>query len=165
MEETGNTLKIRQCRFLSSGVASPEEDNTVWWVPLGVDLGPTETHHEIGSVVLTQKEMTLVLPEKYDFYQLNARKTGVFRVNYTPERLSKLGQAVKKGLIGTGDRIGIMADAGALAASGYGKTSGLLNFIKNFEDEEQYMWVNNVYLIIYYNQLLTVISNLLHIIY
>ncbi|RIA85787.1 aminopeptidase [Glomus cerebriforme] len=139
VDEIENTLRIRQCRFLSSGVASPEEDNTIWWVPLGVDLGPSDPQNEIRSVVLTQKEMTLVLPEKYEFYQLNARKTGVFRVNYSPERLFKLGQAVKKGLLETSDRIGIMADAGALAASGYGKTSGLLSFIKEFENEDQYL--------------------------
>jgi len=104
-------------------------------VLLGVDLGPSDKNHEIGNVILTQKEMTLVLPEKDDFYQLNSRKTGVFCVNYTFERLFKLGKAVKKGMLNTGDRIGIMADAGALVASGHGRTSGLLSFINEFEND------------------------------
>jgi len=42
-------------------------------------------------------------------------------------------------LLETSDRIGIMADAGALAASGYGKSSGLLSFINEFENEDQYI--------------------------
>jgi len=144
VEESANTLKIRQSRFLSSGVVSPEDDTTIWWVPLGIDLGPN-TPDDLKNVVLTQKEMTLRLPENNEFYQLNVRKTGVFRVNYTPERLSKLGKAAKQGLLETSDRIGIIADAGALASSGYGKTSGLLSLIKEFDNEEQYMWVDNIY--------------------
>ncbi|CAG8468881.1 16603_t:CDS:10 [Funneliformis caledonium] len=138
-EPAPDTLEIRQCRFLSTGVISPEEDTTNWWVPLGIDLGP-ETQNDMKSFVLAQKETTLKLSLKTsDFYQLNARKTGVFRVNYTPERLSKLGQAVKLGLLEVSDRIGAIADAGALATSGYSKTSGLLNFIKEFEDEDKYI--------------------------
>jgi aminopeptidase 2 len=141
VEETApKTLRVQQCRFLSTGPVSPEEeDNTIWWVPLGIDLGP-DTPDDLKNVVLTRKEMVLRLPND-DFYQLNFRKTGVFRVNYTPERLSKLGKAVKQGLLDTSDRIGVIADAGALAASGYGKTSGLLSLIKYFENENQYMWV------------------------
>ncbi|CAI2169026.1 4397_t:CDS:10 [Funneliformis geosporum] len=138
-EPAPDTLEIRQCRFLSTGVISPEEDITNWWVPLGIDLGP-ETQNDFKSFVLTQKETTLKFPFKTsDFYQLNAHKTGVFRVNYTPERLAKLGQAVKQGFLNVSDRIGAIADAGALATSGYSKTSGLLNFIKEFEDEDKYI--------------------------
>jgi aminopeptidase 2 len=137
-ESAPNTLKIRQNRFLSSGVANPEDDTTVWWVPLGIDLGP-DTQNDFKSTVLTDRELSLTLPLENDFYQLNVRKTGVFRVNYTPERLSKLGKAVKQGLLDSSDRIGVIADAGALASSGYGKTSGLLSLIKEFDNEEQYM--------------------------
>ncbi|CAG8584761.1 4647_t:CDS:10 [Funneliformis caledonium] len=138
-EPAPDTLEIRQCRFLSTGVISPEEDTTDWWVPLGIDLGP-ETQNDMKSFVLTQKETTLKLPLKTsDFYQLNAHKTGVFRVNYTPERLVKLGQAVKLGFLNVSDRIGAIADAGALATSGYSKTSSLLSFIKEFEDEDKYI--------------------------
>ncbi|CAI2170148.1 17754_t:CDS:10 [Funneliformis geosporum] len=138
-ESAPETLIIKQCRFLSSGVISPDEDTTIWWVPLGVDLGP-DNQSDIKSSVLTKKEITLKLPPRNsDFYQLNARKTGVFRVNYTPERLFKLGQAVRSGLLEVNDRIGAIADAAALATSGYGKTSNFLSFIKEFEGEDKYV--------------------------
>ncbi|CAG8554273.1 15559_t:CDS:10 [Funneliformis caledonium] len=138
-EPTPDTLEISQFRFLLSGVIRPDEDTVNWWVPLGVDLGP-DTQSEIKSSILNQKKITLKLPpRKSDFYQLNARKTGVFRVNYTPERLFKLGQAVKLGLLDVSDRIGAIADAGALATSGYEKTSDFLSFIKEFEGEDKYV--------------------------
>ena len=137
-EPTPNTLKVRQNRFLSSGTANPEEDTTIWWIPLSIDLGPN-IKSDLVTAVLTEREMQLRLPDGNDFYQLNARRTGVFRVKYTPERLSKLGQAVKEGLLETSDRIGVIADTGALASSGFGKTSSLLGFIKEFENEKQYM--------------------------
>ncbi|CAI2171506.1 16013_t:CDS:10 [Funneliformis geosporum] len=138
-EPAPETLEIRQCRFLSSGIIGPDEDTTNWWVPLGVDLGP-DTQSEIKSSILNQKEITLKLPpRKSDFYQLNALKTGVFRVNYTPDRLFKLGQAVRSGLLEVSDRIGTIADAGALATSGYGKTSNFLYFIKEFVFEDKYV--------------------------
>ena len=108
-------------------------------MPLGVDLSP-DTQCDIKFSVLTQKEITLKLPpRKSDFYQLNAHETGVFRVNYTPERLYKLGQAVRLWLLDINDRIEAIADAGALATSGYGKTSDLLSFIKEFEEEDKYV--------------------------
>jgi len=89
-------------------------------VPLGVDIGPT-TPEDFKNIVLTRKEMVMGLPKNTEFYQFNVRKIGVYRVNYTLEHLFKLGKAAAQGLLETSDRIGIIADAGALAASGYGK--------------------------------------------
>ena len=67
-------------------------------------------------------------------------QTGVFCVKYTPDRLIKLGKAVREGgLLDTSDRIGIVADAAALARSGYAKTSSFLSLVNEFETEEKYM--------------------------
>ncbi|CAG8485846.1 13015_t:CDS:10 [Cetraspora pellucida] len=137
-EPANNKLRICQSRFLSTGKLNPDEDNTYWWVPLGISLGH-QFNDEFGSKVLTTKETELDLPHGTEFYKLNSRVTGVFRVNYTPERLAKLGHAVKEGSLDTSDRIGLVADAGALAVSGYAKTSGLLNLINEFDNEDKYI--------------------------
>ncbi|CAG8543698.1 10366_t:CDS:10, partial [Acaulospora colombiana] len=138
-EADSDTLDIRQSRFLSSGVMDSNEDTTTWWIPLGVDLGPN-IKSDVGNAILSEKSKIIKLPNRVeDFYQLNARKTGVFRVNYSPERLAKLGQAVKKNLLETSDRVGLIADAGALSRSGHGKTSGMLSLINEFEGEEKYI--------------------------
>ncbi|CAG8507897.1 5955_t:CDS:10 [Scutellospora calospora] len=133
-----DTLHICQSRFLSTGKPNLDEDKTNWWVPLGIDLGPLSSNGDFGSKVLTTKESELKLPHgAFEFYKLNSHVTGVYRVNYTPERLVKLGHAVKKGLLNTTDRVGLIADAGALAVSGYAKTSGLLSLINEFDCEEK----------------------------
>ncbi|CAG8660596.1 21427_t:CDS:10 [Cetraspora pellucida] len=137
-EPANNKLRICQSRFLSTGKLNPDEDTTYWWVPLGISLGP-QFNNEFGSKVLTTKETELDLPHGTEFYKLNSRVTGVFRVNYTPERLAKLGHAVKEGSLDTSDRVGLVADAGALAVSGYAKTSGLLNLINEFDNEDKYI--------------------------
>ncbi|CAG8795835.1 15968_t:CDS:2, partial [Dentiscutata erythropus] len=137
IELPDDTLHICQSRFLSTGKPNPDEDTTLWWVPLGINFG------SLSSRVLTTKETNVKLPHgASEFYKLNSHVTGVFRVNYTPERLAKLGQAVKNGLLDTSDRVGLVADVGALAISGYTKTSSLLSLINEFDNEDKYfVWM------------------------
>ncbi|CAJ0763078.1 15809_t:CDS:10 [Entrophospora sp. SA101] len=138
-EPLPNKIHIRQTRFLSTGVASSEDDTTIWWVPLGIDLGSTG-NIDLRAKILTSKEATIDLPSAMsEFLQLNANETGVYRVAYTPERLKKLGEAVENGLLSTSDRIGLIADNGALSMSGYIKTSSLLSFLKGFDNEDKYI--------------------------
>ncbi|CAG8744814.1 20599_t:CDS:2, partial [Gigaspora rosea] len=114
-EPSHDKIHICQSRFLSTGKLSADEDTTHWWVPLGINFG-TSSNDDFESKVLTTGEMDLKLPASaFEFYKLNSRVTGVFRVNYTPDRLAKLGHSAKKGLLHTSDRVGLVADAGALA--------------------------------------------------
>ncbi|CAG8512204.1 7007_t:CDS:10 [Ambispora gerdemannii] len=142
-EPQPNTIHIKQTRFLSTGDVAPEDDTTIWWVPLGITLGKS-TPANIKSQVLTTKEAEITFPQvESDFFKLDTHEVGIFRVNYIPERLKKLGKSVKNGeLTNISDRVGIVADAGALAVSGYGKTSGFLNLVNEFGNEDQYIvWV------------------------
>ncbi|RIB04123.1 peptidase family M1-domain-containing protein [Gigaspora rosea] len=138
-EPSHDKIHICQSRFLSTGKLSADEDTTHWWVPLGINFG-TSSNDDFESKVLTTGEMDLKLPASaFEFYKLNSRVTGVFRVNYTPDRLAKLGHSAKKGLLHTSDRVGLVADAGALAVSGYAKTSGFLSLINEFDNEDKYI--------------------------
>ncbi|CAG8697040.1 14609_t:CDS:10, partial [Ambispora leptoticha] len=142
-EPRPHTIHVKQTRFLSTGNVTAEDDNHIWWTPLGINTGKS-TPANIKSQVLTTKEADFTLPETGgDFFKLNTHEVGVFRVNYTPERLKKLGKSIKNGeLVNTSDRVGVVADAGALAVSGYGKTSGLLSLVNEFENEDNYIvWV------------------------
>jgi aminopeptidase 2 len=48
----------------------------------------------------------------------------------------------KDPLFTPGDRVGLLADVGALSKSGHVKTSSLLELLESFEDEDQYVvWV------------------------
>ena len=75
------------------------------------------------------------------FYKLNADQLAFCRVNYPPARLTELGAAKHK--LSAEDKIGLVGDAAALAVAGEARTAGLLNFVANFADESNYLYVDN----------------------
>lgn len=136
---SAGTIKLRQNRFLRTGDVRPEEDQTIYPVFLGL-----RTKHGVDeSLTLDQREGEFKVPE-LDFFKLNADHSGLYRTSYSPERLEKLGQAAKNGLLTVEDRAGMIADSGALAASGYQKTSGLLSLLKGFDSESEYVVWNEI---------------------
>lgn len=139
-EEPGQ-IGVRQSRCLSTGDVKADEDETIWWIPLGFK-GTAET--DPGA--LTTKAETLRGIDE-TFYKLNKDQYGFYRTNYPPARLTKLGEANKK--LSVEDKIGLTADAAALAVAGHGTTAGLLAFIENFEDEKDYAYVSNFIIFFY----------------
>lgn len=123
-------IGVRQTRFLSTGDVKAEEDETLWWVPLGLKTNAEATGAAIEA--LTTKVETLRGIDE-SFYKLNADQNGFYRTNYPPARLAKLGTQLDK--LSTEDKIGLIADAAALALSGDGTTAGLLTFVSNFPQE------------------------------
>jgi aminopeptidase 2 len=79
--------------------------------------------------------------EDMDFFKLNSKHSGFYRTLYTPERLIKLGTAMNAGMVSVEGRIGVIADASALASSRYQKTSALLGLLAGLKDEkEPFVW-------------------------
>ncbi|KAJ3295271.1 Aminopeptidase 2 mitochondrial [Borealophlyctis nickersoniae] len=138
------TLQLRQSRYLSSGDLSAEEEakGTLWWVPLGI-----VTHknpHAPTQQILSEKEATVSFPyteEEGAFWKLNYSTTGFYRVRLAEAQLKRLGAVIKKSpnAISTEDRVGILADAFALAVAGYGSTAAALEMVRNFDAEEDYI--------------------------
>ncbi|KAI4227779.1 MAG: hypothetical protein L6R36_002132 [Xanthoria steineri] len=131
-EEPGQT-GVRQSRFLSTGDVKTEEDDVLWWIPLG--LRSTQKAAGAATEALTSKEATIRDVDE-TFYKLNADQTGFYRTNYPPARLAKLGAQSDK--LSTEDRIGLVADAAALAIAGDGTTAGLFTFISELDQEKSY---------------------------
>jgi aminopeptidase N len=125
---------VRQARFLLTGDLKPEEDETTWWIPLGIKSGSKSA--EAKNVALTTKEETIRDTDD-TFYKLNTNNTGFYRTNYPPERLARLGKAQDR--LSVEDKIGLISDATALAIAGDGTTAGLLAFIEDFKDESDYL--------------------------
>ncbi|KAL7805068.1 aminopeptidase 2 [Trichoderma aethiopicum] len=138
-KEGENAIHVKQNRFLRTGDATPEEDKVLYPVFLALRTkdGVDET------LALKEREKDFPVPS-LDFFKLNANHTGIYRTLYTPSRLEKLGQAAKEGLLTTEDRAGMIADAAALASSGYGKTSGFLNLLKGFDAETEFVVWNEI---------------------
>ncbi|KAI4211946.1 MAG: hypothetical protein LQ351_005286 [Letrouitia transgressa] len=134
-EEPGQ-IGVRQSRFLLTGDVKPEEDDTIWWIPLGLKTGPKL--QASATEALTTKEETLRDMDE-SFYKFNSNKTGYYRTNYPPTRLAKLG--TEKQRLSVEDKIGLVADAAAMAIAGDGTTAGLLTFASNFSDESNhFVW-------------------------
>lgn len=134
------SITVKQNRFLRTGDVKPEEDEVLYPVILGL-----KNQNGINEqLMLTEREQTFKVPGGLDFYKLNADHSGLFRTNYKPERLTKLGEAAQSGKLTTEDRAGMIADAGVLAASGYGKTSGILALLESFNTEKQFIVWNEI---------------------
>ncbi|KAK6530013.1 Aminopeptidase 2 mitochondrial, variant 2 [Orbilia ellipsospora] len=131
--ETESGIKVKQNRFLRTADLRPEEDEVHYPIVLG--LRTKEGVDE--DILLTEREMDIKVDQ--DFYKINANHSGIYRTLYPADRLKKLGQAAKEGLLTVEDRTGMVADAGALVASGHQKTSGFLSLIKGFTEENEYV--------------------------
>ena len=138
-EKDDKTISLKQNRFLRTGDTKPEEDQVIYPVFLGLRTkdGVDE------SKTLDKRESTFEVPST-DFFKLNANHTGLYRTAYSPERLKKLGEAAKQGLLSVEDRAGMIADAGALATSGYQSTSGVLSLLKGFNSETEFVVWNEI---------------------
>jgi aminopeptidase 2 len=134
-----SSIHVKQNRLLRTADVKPEEDKVLYPVFLG--LRTKEGIDE--SLVLSKREEDFKVPD-LDFFKLNADHSGIYRTSYTPDRLEKLGKAAKEGLLSVEDRAGMIADAGALAASGYQKTSGVLNLLKGFDSEKEFIVWNEI---------------------
>jgi aminopeptidase N len=129
-EEPGQ-ISIHQSRFLISGDVEAKDDETVWWIPLGLKTA-TST---VTSAAMTVKSDTLRDIDD-SFYKLNVNSTGFYRTCYPPERLKKLGEAKDK--LSMEDKIGLIGDAAALAQSGDSTTAAFLSLIEGFSNEEEF---------------------------
>ncbi|GAB7359225.1 hypothetical protein MBLNU230_g5884t1 [Neophaeotheca triangularis] len=128
-----NSISVKQNRFLRTADVKPEEDETLYPVFLGM-----RTKDGVNEdLTLNKREQTFNAP--MDFYKLNADHSGIYRTSYPPERLVKLGKNAKEGLLTVEDRAGMIADAGALSAAGYQRTSGLLSLLKSFDSEPDFV--------------------------
>lgn len=132
--EDGKKVHLKQNRYLKTADVKPEEDETLW--PIFVGLKTKDGVDE--DIVFETRETTIEVPDT-DFFKLNADQSAVYRTLYSPERLKKLGESAKTGLLSVEDRAGILGDAGALATSGYQKTSALLDLVAGFKEEESYV--------------------------
>lgn len=136
---SSSSINLKQNRFLRTGDVKPEEDQVLYPCMLGL-----RTKDSVDEdTMLSEREKEFKLPD-LDFFKLNADHSGIYRTSYTPERLTKLGKAARDGLLTVEDRAGMIADSGALAASGYQKTSGMLSLLQGLDTESEFVVWNEI---------------------
>ncbi|KAG7660768.1 APE2 [[Candida] subhashii] len=134
-EVATNEIKVTQNRFLATGDVKPEEDGVLYPVFLGL-----KTSHGLNeSLVLNGRSANFKLPTNDDFFKINGDQAGIYRTAYESSRWTKLGKAGVEGKLSVEDRVGLVADAGSLASSGFIETSSLLDLVKSWSKESNYV--------------------------
>lgn len=135
-------LHIDQSRFLSGGGVKPEEDETVWWVPL--DATTSESSNNEGLDSFSTRSFSIdKVPE--GLFKLNKETEGLFRVSYDPKILHENIFPYFKTLSGK-DKVGVIADVAAIAVSGDKDvtTSTFLELVKSITIDEDKLEENYV---------------------
>ncbi|TCD67017.1 Aminopeptidase 2 mitochondrial [Steccherinum ochraceum] len=139
-------IHVRQDRFLETGAAPVEHNETIWTIPLSILTVSTDGKAVIDSgVVLDTREKTILLDTSKP-YKLNAGSIGVYRVLYANDRLEKIADeaAKKASVFSLEDRIGLLNDAPALAKAGCIKTSGVLSLIYKLREASEFLVVDSM---------------------
>ena len=129
-------LKVTQNRFLNGGNVKPEEDETIWSIPLRLmtDAGVVS---EAG--LLTSRSESFQIPVNAEFFKFNYEQAGFYRVHYPAEWLEKLGKAIETDRFSASDRIGIVSDVFALSIAGKISMSEVLSVLSFFKNEDDYI--------------------------
>lgn len=135
VEENGPELTFTQHRFLATADVKDDEDETLYPVFLGIKTSAGIDE----SAVLDGRSTSVKLDMPDDFFKVNGDQAGVYRTAYSPERWTKLGQAGVAGQLSVEDRVGLVADAGSLASSGFISSTDLLNLVKSWSAESNYV--------------------------
>ncbi|KAI7832592.1 peptidase family M1-domain-containing protein [Gamsiella multidivaricata] len=137
VSESDGVVSVEQHRYLSTNDVKPEEDETIWWVPLGVYPKP----ESIADPNQTLKTRSLKFEVPEGPYLLNKNFSGVFRTNYPPSAIARIGQAILNGsdLVSLSDRAGLVADISSLAKSGHTATKNFLDLVQYYKNEDTYI--------------------------
>ncbi|ODV96496.1 hypothetical protein PACTADRAFT_33662 [Pachysolen tannophilus NRRL Y-2460] len=136
VKKTDTGISVEQNRFLSTGDVKPEENETLWWVPLNISTGPNpeDVLKNNSDSWKFFSSRTIEIPlDTTKFFKLNKDSVGVYRVFYDSDILSIIIENIDK--LSVKDKIGLLADTASIASAGLGKTSALLELIWSFKDE------------------------------
>ncbi len=134
-----NLLKISQSRFYGSPISEKlSKQNPVWVVPAGYKIGKSG---KIRGLVLQNKSIIVGKP-KSGWLKFNPGETGFYRTKYSDELLAGLREPVRRKILPPIDRLGIIRDLFALAQAGKITVTAVLDFARNYKNEDDYnVWV------------------------
>jgi puromycin-sensitive aminopeptidase len=135
-------LALAQNRFLYDyDPERGEPDPSLWDIPVAVRsagaMSPFVT-------IIEERQASVPLPESMasrrdqSWIIVNAGRTGFFRVNYSAEMWERLRPAVETKALPTAERLGLEADAFALARAGYLPATQFLLLASAYAQEREY---------------------------
>ena len=138
-QDTGCKLHLHQSRFLSTGDVKPEEDKTIWSIPVNAATAKNGWKPYNPSELLRSRSGPLDLCPDDSVYKLNKDQVGFFRVNYPTDHWAKLGEAIKASELNASDRIGIISDIFSLSVAGSVSAVQCLQLLQYFDTESDHI--------------------------
>ncbi|KAI0674766.1 hypothetical protein C8Q78DRAFT_498501 [Trametes maxima] len=134
-------IHLRQDRFLETGPAELKDNETIWTIPLNLLTEEVDGAVRIDSEILLAEREKFVPLDIGKVFKLNAAVTGFYVVQYSAERLVKLGQqaASSDSPFSLQDRIGLVRDAFALCTAGYSSVSSALGLVDALRSTHEYL--------------------------
>ena len=135
------SIGLTQQRFLYSG---PNQDTTLWQIPVRASVQGVA---EPVSMVMSDREDTLEAQPPQgvsnSWVKVNSQQTGFYRVQYKQEDLARLIPAVESLELPAADRLGLQADAYALARAGLAPATQFLDLARAYGQETEYpVWAD-----------------------
>lgn len=128
-----NSINIKQDRFFSSRITRKENKiKSLWQIPISYN-----TINDNKKTILINKK-NIKLNEK-SIGKININEISFLKVSYNEETLNLFKKEISENKIKTVDRLGIIRDIFALSEGGYIKTSETLDFIKSYNNEDEYI--------------------------
>ncbi len=127
-------LKLSQRRFLLESNGKTEKGN--WIIPLSVRIG--------DRVVNKLMRGPVTIPYKSDGFKVNDGQKGFYRVKYDEIALEALGKKIEEKSISNVDRWSIHHDLFALCVSNQISFKNYLDFVRHFEDEDDYVVLSDI---------------------
>jgi aminopeptidase N len=129
-------LRISQQRF----TYLPHESGQSWQIPIKMVCWTRAGESREQALLLEETTGEVALPADLAAYKLNYGQTGFFRVAYDDQKnLAALGQMVRDGALPYPDRWGLQNDLFALVRSGRAAMADYLDFLRWYEEEDQYL--------------------------
>jgi len=132
-------LHLKQRRFTADGRTSSEDDNLTWMIPLSAIKSSDPTR--VMPLGLMEDEKTeLVIDDAADgWIKLNPATTSCYRTAYPEDLVMKMKPAIKDKSLPAMDRLGLQDDFFALCQAGKVQTVALLELLRAFTDEDNYI--------------------------
>ena len=142
IREKDNELLFKQEHFTYLS----ENDDKVWFIPIRLKIFKKDGKSEGKSFNLTSKTREFPVPRDYQAIKVNLGQQGLFRVNYPPNMLEKLGVLIKNKDLSPIDRYGVENDLFALTKKGDIKVSFYLDYIESYyKNEKDYLTLLSIF--------------------
>ena len=134
----GASLQLSQQRFLYSGT---NQDPTTWHIPVSVSAKGAP---DSPFTIMADRDATLdVSDQGHSWIKVNARQTGFYRVQYEEDQWDRLIPAVESAELPAADRLGLQADAYALARACLIPATRFLDLVGAYKNEREFaVWAD-----------------------